>query len=101
MKWFKRMIVGWVREDWENVRNVVSTKSSDVYIPNGRGPNEICARGMNFTIYPASGGHVVEIRDALNHFDTPRNEHTLHVIHSDKDLGEALAHILTFETLKR
>ena len=54
--------------------------------------------GMNFTVYRASGGHIVEHRT----YDrkTDRNNHSLHIITDDKDLGEELGKIITFENLR-
>lgn len=61
--------------------------------------NEINARGMNFTLYNAIGGYVVEMRryDAK----TDRHDNVLHIIPNDKELGESLTQIMTYELLKQ
>jgi hypothetical protein len=53
---------------------------------------------MNFTVYRANGGHVVETRQ----YDRKRDENnnSLHIITDDKDLGEEIGKIITFERLK-
>jgi len=54
---------------------------------------------MNFRLYPATGGHIVE----YSYYDenTDRNTQALHLIPSDSDLGDALSKIMTLEALKR
>ena len=53
---------------------------------------------MNFTVYRANGGMMVE----YNRYDDRKDHHhcELHIIHPDQDLGDALAKIVTFESLK-
>jgi len=53
---------------------------------------------MNFTVYRANGGVLVEI----NRYDERRDQHhcELHIVHPDENLGEALGKIVTFESLK-
>jgi hypothetical protein len=60
---------------------------------------ELESRGTCFNLYSANGGHVVELR----HYDekSDRMKNALHIVPHDKDLGEALNHIITYEALKR
>ena len=53
---------------------------------------------MNFIVYRANGGMMVE----YNRYDDRKDQHycELHIIHPDEDLGEALGKIVTFESLK-
>ena len=53
---------------------------------------------MNFTVYRANGGMMVE----YNRYDERKDHHhcELHIVHPDQDLGEALGKIVTFESLK-
>jgi len=53
---------------------------------------------MNFTVYRANGGVLVEI----NRYDERKDQHhcELHIVHPDENLGEALGKIVTFESLK-
>lgn len=57
------------------------------------------SRGMNFTIHQASGGYVLE----YSSYDdkTDRHEHNLHIINSDTDLGQGIAHVITLEMLRK
>ena len=53
---------------------------------------------MNFIVYRANGGMMVE----YNRYDDRKDQHycELHIVHPDENLGEALAKIVTFESLK-
>ena len=53
---------------------------------------------MNFTVYRANGGTIVE----YNKYDERKDQHhcDLHIVHEDQDLGAALGRIVTFESLK-
>jgi len=70
MKWFKRMIVKWVREDWENAGQDSRTEEDCYATPKmGRGNpiSTISGRAhidseptLQFKVYSAVGGKVVE-----------------------------------------
>jgi hypothetical protein len=53
---------------------------------------------MSFVVYRANGGMMVE----YNRYDERKDQHSceLHIVHPDQDLGDALAKIVTFESLK-
>jgi len=53
---------------------------------------------MSFTVYRANGGMMVE----YNRYDERKDQHhcELHIVHPDQNLGDALAKIVTFESLK-
>ena len=57
------------------------------------------SRGMSFTIHQASGGYVLE----YSAYDekTDRHNHNLHIIPSEQDLGQGIAHIITLEILRK
>jgi hypothetical protein len=54
--------------------------------------------GMNFTVYKANGGFIIEYHYYDRHRD--RSENKLHIVTEDKDLGEELGKIISFETLR-
>lgn len=54
---------------------------------------------MNFRLYPATGGHIVEY--SYYNENTDQNTQALHLIPSDQDLGDSLSKIMTLEALKR
>ena len=60
---------------------------------------------MNFNIYRANGGYVIETRfNTIDDHQTKKysseSEHSLHIITDDKDLGQEISKIITFEKLK-
>ena len=57
------------------------------------------SRGMNFTIHMANGGYVLEY-SSYNE-KTDRHDNTLHIINSDTDLGQGIAHVITLEMLRK
>ena len=54
---------------------------------------------MSFTIHQANGGYVLE----YSAYDdkTDRHNHNLHIIPSDQDMGQGIAHIITLELLRK
>ena len=55
-------------------------------------------KAMNFSIYTASGGHVIEYRNYDDKNDKMINN--LHIITSDQDMGERIGLIVTTEILR-
>jgi hypothetical protein len=106
MKWFNKWFANKCRQAWEDENQPQETEMNTVTSAKMRrgiaistNSNELHSRGVSFTLYKANGGHVVELRD----YDpqTDRNTNSLHLVPSDKDMGEALNHIITYEALKR
>ena len=96
MNWFKRMVVKWVRDDWEN-----ANRQEDIYVSpknaiSGRDINSDAT--LNFKVYNAIGGKIVE----FSRYDrkNDRSEHQIYIIGKDEDFGEKIAKISTFEVLK-
>lgn len=61
-------------------------------------PRNFSVIGMDFTVYRANGGTIIETR--MYDKKTDRNDTGLHIITDDKDLGEEIAKIITYERLK-
>jgi hypothetical protein len=102
MNWFKRIIVKWVREDWENARD----QPEDCY-PSpklSRGINTASTRDvgsdptLQFKIYNAIGGKVVE----FTRYDRQKDRafHDIYIIGREEDFGAKIAKIAMLETLK-
>ena len=103
MKWFKRMVIKWVREDWEHARN---DQPEDCYpgpklsranaVSTGRGIDSDPT--LQFKVYSAVGGKVVE----FNRYDpkTDRNDRQVYIIGKDEDFGEKIAKISMLESLR-
>lgn len=93
MKWLKRKVIKWVREDWEEERNV---KSSGISL---REVDHMDAEPtLNFRVFSAVGGQVVEFR----RYDrkTDRSDTTTYIINKDDDFGEKISKIANLEMLK-
>ena len=92
MGWFKRKFAQWSREAWEDGRSMVDS-------PTSVHSNNIDAKtSMRFTVYPASGGFVIE------HYKSERFKDgdgpTLTIVNHGEELGKAVEHILAIEALK-
>lgn len=101
INWFKQKVISWVREDWNKVRNgendVLQSSKSIGTISSGRRLDQ--SNSMNFVIHSANGGYVME----YNKYDprTDERNSALHIINSDQDLGQGIAHIITLEMLRK
>ena len=98
IKWFKNKVIEWVKEDWNKAR-----PEQDVLVSNSIGTvskgRRLDQHGMNFTIYSANGGYVMEY--SMYNPKTDERNNALHIITSDQDLGQGIAHIITLEMLRK
>ena len=100
MNWFKRMVINWVREDWEHARQ----EQTDCYPTAKLGRATVSGRDVNsdptlqFKIYNAIGGKVVEFSRYDQKAD--RHHHDIYIIGKQEDFGEKIAKIAMLETLK-
>jgi hypothetical protein len=81
--------------NWAQNCGRITLNDNDVVPSN----SSIGAQGMTFTLYSASGGHVVEYRS----YDTKNDEriNNLHIITNDQDIGERIGQIVTMELLRK
>lgn len=99
MNWFKRMVIGWVREDWDNAgRDHRLEKQAVNSISSGPGRTVDTDPTLHFKIYNAIGGKVVEFSRYDRRSD--RHDHCIYVIGKEDDFGDKIAKIATLETLK-
>ena len=108
MKWFNKWLAksiksGMAELDREIQNNRYAEEASPGLgyanqnkVSTSRSPQ---AHGMNFTIYPANGGHILEY--SYNDPKTDRHTSSLHIITADQNMGEVIGHAITFEMLKR
>jgi hypothetical protein len=92
MNWFKRMVVNWVREDWEEAR----LSRSELIVSNTR--EQIRNDGLNFSLHQAVGGHILESKKYNE--KTDRHENTLYMIHDDQDFAKQVAQAIMLEQMK-
>jgi hypothetical protein len=106
MKWFDKWFFNKCRQAWDDSKNPVEEDVPLTYsrnkgraIPSSVSTRSLESNGVNFRLYNANGGHVVE----LTHYDSQTDRQTtgLHIIPASEDLGQSLAHIITLEALKR
>lgn len=101
-RWFAKMS----QEAWEEARNdaavpreeLISAKQARLSISTGQPSIDQPDRAIQFTVYNANGGRVVETR----RYDRHKDRHTmgLYVITSDQDFGREIDKIITMEALK-
>lgn len=102
MNWFKRMVVKWVREDWDKAGR--ERPEQDCYPTTKLSSNSINGRDVNsdpilqFKVYNAIGGKVVE----FSRYDrkNDRSFHDIYIIGKNEDFGEKIAKIAMLEVLK-
>jgi hypothetical protein len=90
MKWLKKIVVKWVREDWHNSQPVVDVVSV--------GTKAVDVEGLSFNVMPAQGGTVVQIRQYDRRTD--RNNNITHVIPDGEDISERIGQIVSMELLR-
>ena len=106
MNWFKRIVVKWVREDWDNTGRV---QQEDCYpspqMSRGNPISTISGRTnvdseptLQFKVYNAIGGKIVE----FSRYDpkSDRTDRQIYIIGKDEEFGEKIAKISTLEALR-
>ena len=88
MSWIKNKIRNWLSS------NESSGKLSRVEPARSIGSDA----SLNFSIYEAIGGKIIEFRK-YDHLKD-RSNNSLYILGKDEDLGEKIAKIITLESLK-
>ena len=96
MNWFYKWLYAKVSSAGREVEsNIKIAQDTSATLVSSR---HIDNHGMNFTVHRASGGYVIETRKYDRRKD--ENNQALHITTEDKDLGEEIGKIITFETLR-
>jgi hypothetical protein len=94
MGWFKRKFAQWTREAWEGAQEAEVYATDSVRLQEGLNGKS----SVRFTIYPASGGFIIE------HYKQERYKDSdgplLTIVNSGDDLGKAVEHIIAIEALR-
>ena len=90
MKWLKRKLRQWVRE--EDIYPV--EKSS---LPVAR--NGVDVEGLSFNVMPAQGGTIVQIRHQYDH-KNDRQRLSTHVIPEGENIADRVGQIVSMEILR-
>ena len=93
MGWLKRKFAKWSREAWEESQQI-----DEVYAIPSRSNSIDASKSIRFTIYPASGGYVIEHykNDRMRESDGP----TLTIVNNGDSIGQAIEHAIAIESLK-
>ncbi len=92
MEWLRRKLLNWLNKEQleDSSRPIASVKASGT---------EIYAKtSIRFTVYPASGGHVIEHMK----YDRDRDSEgpSLTIVNRGEEIGKAVDHIITLESLR-
>ena len=92
MGWFKRKFAQWTREAWDEAQ------MRDEVFPVSTRTGIEASKSIRFTIYPASGGYVIEHykNDRMRESDGP----TLTIVNNGDSIGQAIEHAIAIESLK-
>ena len=96
INWFRQKLHNFIFP--QDTTELVETKTHRGRALISRG-SQLDNRGMNFTIHMANGGYVLEYSSYND--KTDRHDNTLHIINSDTDLGQGIAHVITLEMLRK
>ena len=97
MNWFKRMVVKWVREDWDEANRMSGRNSLQ---PVASTEEDIGLEDpIRFDLQSVIGGHLLRVRQPYNH-KTDRQPSTTYIINSGEDIGARIAKIVNMELLK-
>ena len=89
MNWLRRKIRHWLNdEDIQLARAAVVERDRSAPSQNG----------MNFCLYNAVGGHILESRTYNS--KTDRTDGTLYMIHEDEDFAKQVAQAIMLEQMK-
>ena len=94
INWLKKKVVDWVKEDWNSHSDCAERPvQAEPELRDYNHDNRI-----NFSIYNATGGKVIE----ASRYDTikDRRRNNLYVIHENEDFTESLGKIITMESLR-
>ena len=96
MKWFKKLVARWAQQgrNYEEENCKISTRLIGTVESASIDDEPV----LNFKVYSAVGGKVVEFRRYDRKSD--RSDTTTYIITNDQDFGERISKIATMEKLK-
>ncbi len=98
-KWFKKKFREWSKEAWYSEQNAEKMAAQIGTVDSVHGGTLDSEPTLQFTVYNAIGGKVVEFRTYDKNRD--RRHHQVYIISKDEDFGEKIGKIATLETLKQ
>ena len=97
INWFRQKLHNFIFP--QDTNELVETKTHRGRPLISRGSHLDSRGGLNFTIHMANGGYVLEY--STYNDKTDRHDHALHLIPSEQDMGQSIAHIITLEMLRK
>lgn len=94
MNWFKKLVVKWVREDWENASKQEKNALNSVAVRE----QDVDIEGIKFSIMAAHGGAILQTRKYDNRTD--RNLYNTYIIADGEDVAERVGQIVALELLR-
>ena len=87
---FRRWIRNWINEDETEMLSAIASSRVERSLDSDR--------AMNFRIFPAQGGRIVEI----NRYDSVKDRHynSLYIVTNEQDLGKEIERIIVQEHLR-
>ncbi len=98
-KWFKKKFLQWSKEAWYAEQQTEKIAAQIGTVESIHGGSLDSAPTLQFTVYNAIGGKVVEFRTYDKNRD--RRNHQVYIISKDEDFGEKIGKIATLEALKQ
>ena len=95
MGFFRRKFMEWSKRAWDDSKAEIYGVSGAIKSSESSVDSE---PQLNFKIYGATGGHVMEFRRYDKKND--RYDNQLYVISTDDDMGERVARIVNMEMMK-
>ena len=108
MKWVKRMITRWVREDWVNAGANMRDRDEKAMLASNSIPgpyrhnsdvNIDSHSGLNITVINAIGGKIVTFRQYDRRKDDTQIRH--YVISDELDFERELGKMITMESIRQ
>ncbi len=90
MNWLRRKLRSWLNDEDIHLERATVIE---------RDRNAPAMNGMNFCLYNAVGGHILESR--VYNQKTDRTEGTLYMIHEDQDFAKQVAQAIMLEQMKQ
>lgn len=98
MNWLKKIVIKWVRDDWNNVSMTEEPRVARMGKGLSIDSDGLGGEPIRFNVITARGGIVVTTRTYNKQRD--RNEEVIHVIHDDEDVAKKVGEIVALELMK-
>jgi hypothetical protein len=98
MKWLKRIVVKWVREDWEEAGNATNEVMQMTKASRAIAREHDWHENLSLSITTANGGKIVLFR-RYDH-KTDRHDNKIYVVPDDHDFNAELGKLITLESMR-